>query len=69
MLPNVEVVSQSEPVAASDFKHLMLAVAIKRSPLDTAAADAGITPIEFDRSSFMTNKQLPAGVSRRETDD
>jgi hypothetical protein len=56
-------------VTASNFEHLMFAVAIEGSPLDRAAAATGSAPVECDGVSFMTDKQFATGVNRRETDD
>lgn len=68
MLADVEVVRQGEPVTASNFEHLMFAVAIEGSPLYAAAAATGSAPVEGNGLSFMADKQFATGVSRREHD-
>lgn len=69
MLADVEVIRQSEPMTASNFEHLMLAVTIECSPLNAAAAATGSAPIECDGISFMADKQFATGVDRRKTDN
>ena len=69
VLADAEIVCQSDPVTTGNFEHLVFAVAVECSPLNTAAADTASAPIKRDRSGRMANKQLATGMSSRKTDN
>lgn len=56
LLRNVEIISQGHTMTTGDFKHLVFAVAVESSPLDTFRI---IAPVEKAIIAIVANAQLP----------